>query len=98
MSTPSAKDHFESAKRLLKAKDHEAAALAFQNAASADRRFRVPCMEGMAVCYLALDQIDAAIRMLRDAISSHPLHDDPLALSLKFLLMNALARQADNGQ
>ncbi len=84
---------FEWAKRLLAIRKYEEAVGVFQDA-SADLKIRVPCMEGMSVCYLALDWLDPAIDTLREAIKIHPLPNDPLALSLKYLLMDALERQA----
>ncbi len=84
---------FEWAKRLLATKKYEEAVGVFQDA-SVDMKIRVPCMEGMSVCYLALDWLDPAIDTLHEALKIHPLPNDPLALSLKYLLMDALERQA----
>ena len=84
---------FEWAKRLVAVKRHEEAVAIFQDA-SADLKIRVPCMAGMAECYLALEWLDPAIDTLKSAIAAHPLPGDALGLWLKYLLITALERQA----
>ncbi len=85
---------FELGKRLFLVKKFDEAIAAFQEA-QADAKFRVPSLQFLGMCYLEKGWFDEAIGTLRNGIKTHPLTDDRLALDLRYLLMDALARSSE---
>lgn len=84
---------FELGRRLLVAKRYDEAVGAFQDA-QADPKIRVMCMEALGICYVQMDWLDAAIDTLKKGVEQHPLSDDDMGKSLRYLLVDALEQRA----
>lgn len=84
---------YELGRRLFHTERFDEAIAAFQQA-KADPKHRAASHEYLASCYLHKGWNEEAIDTLRSGIEAHPGSNDKLALALRYLLMDALERQA----
>jgi tetratricopeptide (TPR) repeat protein len=84
---------YELGKRMIQAKKYEEAVAHFQDS-KGDSKIKVQSMEALVICYLHMEWLEPAVDTLEEAIKAHPLPDDELAKSLKYLQIDALERYA----
>ncbi len=84
---------FELGQRKLQVKAYDDAIGLFQQAQQ-DPKIRGWCCNFLGTCYLAKEWFDEAIETLKRGIESHQLHDDSLAMQLRYQLMDALEKIA----
>ncbi|MDX1681744.1 MAG: hypothetical protein R3336_01365 [Phycisphaeraceae bacterium] len=88
------KHKYELGKRLLAFKKIDKAIGMFQQAKE-DPNQRSAANEYLGRCYLAKDWVDEAIQTLREGIERHPTRTDKRAKEMRYLLLGALERKAE---
>ncbi|MEX2215704.1 MAG: hypothetical protein WD768_16450 [Phycisphaeraceae bacterium] len=85
---------YELGKRLVMVRRFEDAVAMFQDA-QANQSIRARCKEALGVCYIHMDWIDAAITTLKEGLEVYQgPQDDDLPMTMRYLLMDALERNA----
>ena len=79
---------FELGRRKLQVKEFDDAIGLFQQAQQ-DPKIRAHCCNFLGTCYRAKEWYDEAVETLERGIDSHQLHDDALAMELRYQLMDA---------
>jgi len=87
----------ELGKRLLAFKKYDEAIAIFQQAKN-DPKQRAAACEYLGRCYLAKTWLDEAVQTLREGLEQHPARDDTRGKEMRYLLMEALEKQAEQEQ